>query len=84
MQIWELHRTLNNPCDLCKAIAHQVDLLPLLLTTCSADTGAIAAELHVAAPGRHSGEFMQDIIEVGQAVGIEEKASFRLIGKALS
>jgi hypothetical protein len=84
MQIWQSHRTLNNPCDLCKAIAHSVDLLLLLLTTCSADTGAVAAEVHVAAPGRESSEFMQDIIKVGQSAGIGEKASFRLIGKALS
>jgi hypothetical protein len=83
MQIWQLHRIFNKPCDLCKAIAHSVDLLPLLLATCSADTDAVAAEVHVAAPGRDSGEFMQDIIEVGQAVGIGEKALFRLIGKAL-
>jgi hypothetical protein len=84
MQIWQLHRTLNSHCDLCKAIAHAVDLLPLLLTTRSADTDAVAAEIHVAAPERESGEFMQDIIKVGQAVGIGEKSSFRLIGKALS
>jgi hypothetical protein len=65
MQIWQLHRTLNSPCDLCQAIAYSVDLLPLLPTTCSADTDAIAAEVHVTAPGRESGEFMQHIIEVG-------------------
>jgi hypothetical protein len=84
MQIWQLHRTLNNPCDLCEAIAHSVDLLPLLLTTCNADTDAVAAEVHVTTPGRESGKFMQDIIEAGQAPGIEEKASFRLLGKTLS
>jgi hypothetical protein len=84
MQIWQLHGTLNSLCDLCKVIAHSVDLLLLLLTTCSADTDAVVVKVHVATPGRESGEFMQDIIEVGQAVGIEEKASFRLIGKALS
>jgi hypothetical protein len=59
-------------------------LLLLFLTTCSADTDAVAAEVHVTAPGRESGEFMQDIIEVWQAMGIGEKASFPLIGKALS
>jgi hypothetical protein len=64
-EICELLRTLNSCCDLCKAIAHSVDLLPLLLTTCSADTGAVPAEVHVAQPGRHSGEFMQDIIKIG-------------------
>jgi hypothetical protein len=84
IQIWQLHRILNSPCDLCEAIAHSVDLLLLLLTTCSAHIGAVAAEVHVATPGRESREFTQDIIEVGQGVGIREKALFQLIGKALS